>query len=699
MPVGWVANRDAASISTDSDYPTDSFRVYGEDGDKLRGCAAVTPVPEPRKQAAMLENQTNLMTGSQLSRRRRYLLCFIILAIATLIRWLLNPVLKAELPYIVLYFAIMLIAWIGGLGPAVLGVVLGIISANYLFIAPQHAWSTSIGTHDLVTTFLFAFIGIATGAMSEVYGRALAEARKAYGLSQDRQFELEYIYSSAPVGLAFVDENLRYLRVNDALAALNGVPARDHIGKSVADILPPSAVELLTPLVRKVLTSRTPLVDYEIQAEAPPGSGELRYMKLSFYPVQIGELRGVHAVIEDVTTARKTELELKSLEQQLQHAVKMEAIGRLAGGIAHDFNNLLMVISSYTELLLQQLEGDPGIARKLHAIAGATQRAARLTRQLLAFSRKQTLQAQVLEFDSLVANLEPLLRRILHEDIDLILELDCGKTKVKIDPAQFEQVLMNLTLNSRDAMATKGTLVIHTACHQCEEDSVRPLFTLPAGAYVEMSITDSGRGMPPEVQARIFDPFFTTKEPGQGTGLGLAMVYGIVKQSGGYIEVNSEIGQGTTFRLWLPIFEEGADHSVQEPSAAPLSKATILLVEDEAMLRQAINESLSALGYRVLEAPDGLRAVDIMEKEGDTIDLILSDAVMPRMGGAELIQQVRARRPAMKAVLMSGYTHAHSLAVGPAGDPDPDIVILQKPFAHAELAKIIRKLLSNSSQP
>lgn len=646
----------------------------------------------------MLENQTQLMTGFRLSRSSRYVICIAVLSAATIVRWLLNPVLKTELPYIVLYFAIMLIAWIGGLGPAVLGVVLGIVSANYLFIAPQHAWFRSIGLHDLVTTLLFAFIGIATGGMSEVYGRALAESREAYKLSQDRQFELEYIYSSAPVGLAFVDENLRYLRVNDDFAALNGAPARDHFGKSLSDILPATAVELLTPLVRKVLTTHTPLVDYEIQAEAPPGSGELRYMKLSFYPVQIGELRGVHAVIEDVTAARRTELELKSLEQQLQHAVKMEAIGRLAGGVAHDFNNLLMVISSYTELLLQQLEHDPAMARKLHAIAGATQRAARLTRQLLAFSRKQTLQAQVLEFDSLVANSEPLLRRVLHEDIDLILELDCAKAKVKIDPAQFEHVLMNLTLNSRDAMASKGRLVLQTACRRFYEESVRSLFTLPAGAYVKMSITDSGRGMSPEVQARIFDPFFTTKEPGQGTGLGLAMVYGIVKQSGGYIEVNSEVGGGTTFHIWLPIVEERVEELGREPSSGQSVGATILLVEDETILRQAISESLSALGYCVLEAPDGARAIDIMDKEGSTVDLVLSDAVMPRIGGAELIQHLRARRPGMRAILMSGYTHAHSVGAGSAGEPDPDIVVLQKPFAHAELAKIIRKLLSNSLQ-
>jgi PAS domain S-box-containing protein len=635
------------------------------------------------------------VTGFHLSRRSRYVICVAVLGVATVIRSLLNPVLKTELPYIVLYFAIMLIAWLGGLGPAVVGVVLGIISANYLFTAPQHAWSTSLGMHDVLTTVLFAFIGLATGAMSEVYGRALRQSKEAHKLSQDRQFELEHIYSSAPVGLAFLDENLRYLRVNDTLAALNGAAAAAHIGKHVSEILPATAVELLKPLAQKVLASRTPLVDFEIEAEAPPGCGEMRHMKLSFYPVQIGELRGIHAVIEDVTAERKTQLELKSLEQQLQHAVKMEAIGRLAGGIAHDFNNLLMVISSYTELLMQQLEGDAGVARKLNAIAGATQRAARLTRQLLAFSRKQTLQAQVLELDSLVANSEPLLRRVLHEDVDLILQLDTEKAMVKVDPAQFEQVLMNLTLNSRDAMPNKGRFQIQTTRRHYEEETVRSLFSLPPGDYVEISITDSGHGMPPEVQARIFDPFFTTKDQGQGTGLGLAMVYGIVKQSGGYIEVSSEVGQGSTFRIWLPLFEERQEHIAHESSTPGPAGATILIVEDESILRQAISESLSALGYRVLEAPDGARALEILGNDGGNIDLLLSDSVMPRMGGAELIQQVRERHPGLKAILMSGYTHAHSVAEATSGKSQSDVVFLQKPFAHAELAKIVRKLLSN----
>src|SRR6185503_5223271 len=222
--------------------------------------------------------------------------------------------------------------------------------------------------------------------------------------------------------------------------------------------------------------------------------------------------------------------------------------------------------------------------------------AARLTKQLLAFSRKQLMQPQIVEVDSLITNLEHLLRRLLTEDIDLILELNSTGKKVKIDPSQFEQVLMNLAVNSRDAMRKGGRLTIHTDARTLDDEIVRPLFTIPAGEYVEIAITDSGSGMSPEVQARIFDPFFTTKEPGQGTGLGLAMVYGIIKQSGGYIEVSSATGDGTTFRIWLATTSVDTEGGVAEPPLSSAAKGTILLVEDEAILRQAIAESLSALG-------------------------------------------------------------------------------------------------------
>ena len=447
-----------------------------------------------------------------------------------------------------------------------------------------------------------------------------------------------------------------------------------------------------------VLSSREPVTDIELQGPNEPYGKEIRHVRVSFYPVQVGELKGIHAVVEDVTAEKKVQNELKAIEEQLRHSVKMEAIGRLAGGVAHDFNNLLMVISSYTELLLQQLEDQPDSAKKLRAIDGATQRAARLTRQLLAFSRKQTMQAEVIDLDALIANFEQLLRRVMIEDIDLLLELDSSGARIKTDPSQLEQVLMNLAVNARDAMPTGGRLAIHTRLRRFEEDTVRSLFSIPRGEYVEISVTDCGRGMSPEVQARIFDPFFTTKEPGQGTGLGLAMAYGIIKQSGGYIEVNSAVGQGTTFRIWLPTTRDASSTSKLQSSISPRGRGTILIVEDEAELRQAIAESLSALGYRVLEAQHGSEALEIVEKHSGQIDLLLSDAVMPHLRGVDLLHRIRASYPGIKLILMSGNPEATSpsSASGEAGEPDGNIVFLQKPFAHAELAKTIRKLLTHS---
>jgi len=386
---------------------------------------------------------------------------------------------------------------------------------------------------------------------------------------------------------------------------------------------------------------------------------------------------------------------LKRVETQLRHAVKMEAVGRLAGGVAHDFNNLLMVISSYTELLLQQLEGETGHAKKLRAIAGAAQRAARLTRELLAFSRKQAMQVQVVEIDPLVQNFEHLLRGALREDIDFFLETDGKGARIKIDPSQFEHVLLNLTVNARDAMPNGGRFEIHTGLRKFDCEEMRSVFSIPPGEYVEISLSDSGCGMSPEAQTKIFDPFFSTKEQGQGTGLGLAMVYGIVKQSGGYIEVQSVENQGTSFRIWLPT-TTALSSQVAVPIARPCKgSGTILVVEDESALRQAISESLTALGYRVLEAADGVEALTIIERNGSVIDLVLTDAVMPNMGGLDLIQRVRASHPQIKTMLMSGYANSASPTTiseeGGAG-----LIFLQKPFAQAELAKAVRQVLFTS---
>lgn len=636
-----------------------------------------------------------LLTSFRLSAAARYSLCVAAIAAATLIRWYLNPVLGSELPYIVLFFTIVPVAWIGGLGPAVLGVALGVLSVDWFFITP-HSFGF-VGKHDLVTTGLFAFIGIATGAMSEAYRRALQSSETARLLSLGQQAELQQIYASTPVGLGFLDENLRYLRVNDALATFNGIAAEAHLGRHVRDVVSPQVADEVASLLTQVLATRKPITNIEFQAPLRNGREETRYVRASFYPTQLGELKGIHGVVVDVTAEKKAQEELTTVEAQLRQAVKMEAVGRLAGGVAHDFNNLLMVISSYTEMLQEQLHDQPGQVKKLNAIAEAAQRAARLTKQLLAFSRKQTLQPQVLEMDSLIRNFEHLLRAAIAENIDLQLELNSVAARIKVDPSQFEQCLMSLAVNARDAMPNGGQFAIHTILCHFKADTTHSAFSIPAGEYVEISIRDSGRGMSPEVQSRIFDPFFTTKSPGQGTGLGLAMVYGIVKQSGGYIEVQSAPGEGTAFRIWLPTTTA---KELSAESAAPLSAAkgsgTILVAEDEALLRQAIYESLTGFGYCVLEATDGTEALAIIEAHTGNIDLLLSDAVMPRMGGLDLIQRVHAAYPAIKTVLMSGYANPDSQGSSSGEAADANTIFLQKPFAHSELAKVVRRLLPKS---
>lgn len=642
----------------------------------------------------MPSKQTRLMSPWRLATPARYWIAVGIIALTTVVRWFLLPVLGPEYPYAGFFVPVIAIAWIGGLGPALLGVGLGMISADFFFMVPQYRFSVP-NTHDLLATVVFVFIGTAAGAMSEAYRRALDSAERAYRLSAQQQAELQQIYASTPIGLGFLDENLRYLRVNDALAAFNGLPADQHPGRHISEILSAETIEKLMPHLVEVLTTQQPLTNVEFQGPRAPGSEELRHVRASFYPVQLGELRGLHGVVEDITAEKKAQEELKRVETQLRHAVKMEAVGRLAGGVAHDFNNLLMVISSYTELLLQQLEGETGHAKKLRAIAGAAQRAARLTRELLAFSRKQAMQVQVVEIDPLVQNFEHLLRGALREDIDFFLETDGKGARIKIDPSQFEHVLLNLTVNARDAMPNGGRFEIHTGLRKFDCEEMRSVFSIPPGEYVEISLSDSGCGMSPEAQTKIFDPFFSTKEQGQGTGLGLAMVYGIVKQSGGYIEVQSVENQGTSFRIWLPT-TTALSSQVAVPIARPCKgSGTILVVEDESALRQAISESLTALGYRVLEAADGVEALTIIERNGSVIDLVLTDAVMPNMGGLDLIQRVRASHPQIKTMLMSGYANSASPTTiseeGGAG-----LIFLQKPFAQAELAKAVRQVLFTS---
>ncbi len=384
--------------------------------------------------------------------------------------------------------------------------------------------------------------------------------------------------------------------------------------------------------------------------------------------------------------------ERKQLEQQFLQSQKVEAIGQLAGGVAHDFNNLVTIISGYSHLLLEALPPDERIHGYVMEIQHAGERAAALTRQLLAFGRRQVLQPQVLDLNGVVANMDKMLRRLIGEDVDLVTACLEGLGRVKVDPGQIEQVIMNLAVNARDAMPRGGKLTLETANVELDEAYARDHVAVKPGPYVMLAVSDTGCGMDAETQKHIFEPFFTTKEQGKGTGLGLATVYGIVKQSGGNIWVYSEPGRGTTFKIYLPRMDEAVKmkgHS-ESPAATARGTETVLLVEDEDAVRTLVRGVLESSGYQVLEANGGTQALLISERYKKPIHLMLTDVVMSQMGGRELAEQLVGRHPETKVLYMSGYTDN---AIVHHGVLDADTPFLQKPFAPDAVARKVREAL------
>ena len=381
-----------------------------------------------------------------------------------------------------------------------------------------------------------------------------------------------------------------------------------------------------------------------------------------------------------------------ALEAHLHQTSKMEAVGRLAGGVAHDFNNLLTIINGYSEILIEELVTDAKAIDYLKEIRNAGGRAASLTRQLLAFSRRQVLTPQVLDLNAVVSNLEKMLRRLIGEDIKLHTFLNPSLGRVKADPGQIEQVIMNLAVNARDAMPKGGNLAIETSNVELDEEYARNHPTVKPGPHVVLVVSDTGVGMTPETQARIFEPFFTTKEQGKGTGLGLATVYGIVKQSGGSVWVYSELGKGTTFKIHFPVASDSS--AVKEPPKLETDLAsgteTVLVVEDEDGVRSLVRLALVSGGYKVLETPDPESALAICASYDGPIHLLLTDVVMPQMSGPEVASKVAARRPGIRVLYMSGYTDD---AVVHHGVLSQEMPFIQKPFSPAALRKKIREVL------
>jgi len=406
------------------------------------------------------------------------------------------------------------------------------------------------------------------------------------------------------------------------------------------------------------------------------------------------ELR--HAVKDlkkEIVERQRAEAERKLLQAQLLQAQKMESIGRLAGGVAHDFNNILTAILSYAELSLMKLPEHDPLRGHLISIQEASEKAATLTHQLLAFSRRQVLEMKVVDLNDVIRGLAKMLTRMIGEDMPLELRTGATASFVRADEGQIEQVLMNLAVNARDAMPSGGRLVIETADANPDDAVLKSQGVADPGQYVMLSVTDSGAGMSAEVRERIFEPFFTTKELGRGTGLGLATVYGIVKQHGGHIIVDSEPGKGTIFRILLPLTAGPGPQQAAEPSGPlPEGTETLLVVEDDELVRGLIDEVLAPLGYRVLTTASGDDALKASDSFPGHVDLLLTDVVMPGMNGRQLAEVMRTRRPGIKVLFMSGYTQD---ALSTQGILEPGVALIHKPLRAGTLARQIRQVLDS----
>ncbi|MBV9506414.1 MAG: response regulator [Acidobacteriia bacterium] len=416
-------------------------------------------------------------------------------------------------------------------------------------------------------------------------------------------------------------------------------------------------------------------------------SGRLIEVETSVHEIPYRRRRAGLAVLIDVTERRR-------LEEQLRQAQKMEAVGMLAGGVAHDFNNLLTIITGYSQLILNNLrENDPN-RHSAEQIMKAGERAGALTKQLLAFSRRQVLQPKVLDLNMLVKTLSAMLQRLIGEDIELRLVLSPDLGRVYADPGQLEQVIMNLVVNARDAMAAGGMLTIRTANAVIEEGPEGGRLATKPGPHVLLAVSDTGHGMDERTRNRLFEPFFTTKSVGRGTGLGLSTVFGIVKQSGGSLNVESAPGRGTIFEVYLPRIEQPLAVEEEKPKeSAPRGTETILLVEDDEMVRSLVRETLRREGYKVIDAPDPIEACRLAENYKGEIHLLISDIVMPKLNGRDLAVQITQLRPGTKVLFMSGYAETGLVKAG----INERAEFLQKPFTPGALAEKVRKVLEGDS--
>jgi hypothetical protein len=561
---------------------------------------------------------------------------------------------------------------VGAPSPSWLGVPLKTPSATIGVLVVQHYENESAyDVRDL------EFLGSVGGHI------ALAiERRRSEDALRKKEEMFRLLFSHNPLPTWVIDrETLRFLEVNDAAVRVYGYSADEFRKMTILDLRPEE--------------EKAKFLDY-LEHNSGDGlyrgnwkhrkkDGKVVQVETTTHELEYAGKRVRLVVAQDVS-------ERHILEQQLRQSQKMEAVGRLAGGVAHDFNNLLMVIKGHTELLLNALPHSEQYSRKIEQIERAADRASALTRQLLAFSRLQVLQPHVMNLNAVVEDMGRLLPRLIGEDIELIIRASEHLGAIRADASQMEQIIMNLAVNARDAMPEGGRLIIETSNVDLDGSYNDKHPIVRGGPYVLLAVSDTGTGMNAETQAHIFEPFFTTKAQGKGTGLGLATVYGVVKQSGGFIWVYSEVGRGTTFKIYLPRVDQPVDRVGPVPtvSEAPRGTATILLTEDEQDVREVAREFLESGGYKVIEARDGAEALGLAEKHEGAISLLITDMVMPRMTGLELAAHLKESQPGLRLLYMSGYSER---AVAESMQPDPSIRLLSKPFSRGALLRTVHELL------
>jgi two-component system cell cycle sensor histidine kinase/response regulator CckA len=656
-----------------------------------------------------------------------YLVALGAVAVALLIRLPLSPLFGFRFPYLTFFPAVFFAAWYGGLRPALLATGLGAVAVWFAIVPPAYSWK-ALPLVDLVGMGLYVGIGISVGWLGGARLRAEREARShaeraeqeavraeeeasraeeesvraeeeaaqaeeeriraedQVGRLQESETRFRTMADTAPVMIWVADADRRMTFVSRGWLEFTGRPVAQELGEGWAELLHPADAERALSLYIAAWEARRPFsAEYRYRRR----DGIYRWIRNDGVPRVDGhgQFLGYIGAGVDLTESR-------AAEERVRLAQRLEAVGRLAGGVAHETNNQMTVVLGAASFLLRRAELSPEVRQDIETIRQAAERAAGVSTQLLAFSRRQLLRPQALEVDGVIAGMEPVLQRILGEECRLQLRLDRKPKTVVADAGQLEQVLLNLAINARDAMGSGGVLSIETGVAELTETYAkqRPGVSIQPGMYAVLTVTDNGHGMDRDTVSHLFEPFFTTKPVGQGTGLGLSVVYGIVKQSGGYVWAYSEPGLGTSFRVYLPLAEMPAPAGAEQPRRPRTgSGETILVVEDDAEVRRQVVRGLEEEGFTVAQAEHGAEALEVARRVDGHLHLVVSDVSMPTMAGRELALRLAEIRPDLPVLFISGYPGADVVQRGllDAGRP-----FIQKPFTPEALAEKVRELLA-----